>query len=84
MWLRAGTRGKALAENRYQFDPLSSTWGHVKFDLTARLATYRAELEAEDIDERRSDVVRGHIAEIKSLLNMDNPEPDLPPAGKYA
>jgi len=60
-----------------QFDPLSSTWFYVKQTLNERLDNYRSQLEGEDIDHDRANVVRGHISEIKLILEIAKPKPDI-------
>lgn len=64
--------------DRADFDPTSVTWRYVKAWAATRLVTLRAELEDETITDARTAALRGRIGEIKTLIALDQPRPDIP------
>lgn len=59
-------------------DKQSETWARIKKHLSARREVLRFELE-KDRSETDSANLRGRIAEIRLLLDLEREEPNLPP-----
>lgn len=57
-------------------DPRSETWRALEAHINERLATLRAQNDAITLDGNSTAVLRGRIAELKSILSL--PEKNLP------
>lgn len=57
-------------------DRISDTWRHLKKGLQARQAYLRAKLEG-DADERTTANIRGRLAELKWLIDLDLNSPPV-------
>jgi len=63
-------------------DTTSSTWAALKKRALERLETYRAEIDSEDTDERRTQNLRGRIAELTDLLALSESKPVVKTGGR--
>lgn len=59
-------------------DPGSATWRRVHTFVQGRLNTLRLRLESPGMKEVETNVTRGRIDELKLLLGLVEPRPDIP------
>ncbi len=59
-------------------DPGSATWRVVKAHAQRRLQGLRVNLEVEGKDHVESEAIRARIGELKHLLSLVEPQPDIP------
>ncbi len=59
-------------------DPTSATWRHVRAFVQGRLGTLRLRLESPGMKEVETNETRGRIDELKQLLGLVEPRPDIP------
>lgn len=65
-------------------EPASNTWVALKAHIEARLKEIEPELASEETVDRRTQSLRGRIGELKAILNLVEPQPEIPAgSGRY-
>jgi len=63
-------------------DTTSTTWSVIRKHAQDRLTAYRAELDSEATHERRTQALRGRVAELTDLLALSEARPLIPAGGR--
>lgn len=67
----------------YHFEPTSGTWLYVKECIAEMLMQARAELEAEDTPEARTNALRARIATLKTIVSLEESRPTITEGDSY-